>query len=132
MFKLIFIVRAICIVFTKELPDSIINSWNKLMASYVDDCIAESNVNPDHARNVFTTLYLPDEPEFECYFKCIYRNLTFHLPSSEFHKPYMVETVDHLTDKLADKSIAIANPKSNECHKEYKLAYCVNLENEVD
>ncbi|KAF5290770.1 hypothetical protein FQA39_LY14613 [Lamprigera yunnana] len=132
MFKLIFLMITICTVSTKELPASIRNSWTKLLEPYVDECIAESKVKPDLAKDVFTTLYLPDQPEFDCYFKCIQRNLKFHFPNGEFNKPYMVEIVDHLTDKLADKCIAIANAESKECRKAYKLAYCIITENEVD
>ncbi|KAF5287963.1 hypothetical protein FQR65_LT12140 [Abscondita terminalis] len=122
--SLIICITTIYLTQSKEIPPSIVSSWNKLVQPFVETCIEEESVDAEIARNVFSKNFIPKEEHIRCYFKCIDSKLGFLLPGGKFNKELMINKIEHFTPKIADKCLQML-PDDDDCLKSHKLAICI-------
>ncbi|KAF5290767.1 hypothetical protein FQA39_LY14610 [Lamprigera yunnana] len=130
--KLFSLLSVICAVQSNHVPPSVLSSWKTLIAPHVDQCIEETKIDREVAKSAFMNSTPPDKVVFGCYFKCIDEKLGFLLPGGQYNKQVMVEKINHLTDKMADKCIAKTKSESDDCHKVYNMAHCIIFEVEYE
>ncbi|KAF5287964.1 hypothetical protein FQR65_LT12141 [Abscondita terminalis] len=117
--KLLLLILTISVysIYSKKIPPSLVTSWSKLFEPFVEECIEESKVDGDIARNIFSTNYLPNEKSMHCYLRCIDEKLEFLHPEGGFNKELMLIKIDHLTPEIAVKCIDNFHDGENDCLK---------------
>ncbi|XP_031347856.1 uncharacterized protein LOC116174166 [Photinus pyralis] len=110
-----------------KLPKEIIKSWENLMVSNMEHCIAESGIDPKRVSDIFGKMDM-SIGHLDCFAECHYKKLGFMDSDHKFLPKLMAEKISGLTEDIAKHCTSKYKNEENVCNKVLSVVKC-NINN---
>ena len=122
--KLIILLFAITYSACADPCDKTMEKWVKLLAPFQNQCIEETNVSKEYAKNWLVKQEYFDDPILQCYLTCLHRHLGIMLSDNSIDTNTLSQIAEGVNKDMAEFCNHKVKLVDNPCKKSMEISKC--------
>ncbi|KAF5271057.1 hypothetical protein FQR65_LT00476 [Abscondita terminalis] len=107
----VFVINGTC----RQLPTDVKTIWNGFTDPFKNECLNQSQANPEHVTLMIENAYVTDSRSFGCYLKCIFEKTGILKADGEFDFKAILEQGTYMSSDIAQNCVDNAKNETDLC-----------------